>query len=156
MITMRLIILFLFIPITSTFVMAKMPLRYLYNLYSEADIVARVDVQNEREVGKDLEEYDLKLLKPIKGVANEKTLKVVAVHYKVMPAELPNLSIGDTGMVFLQREKGTNILRVNYFFHVENIIGSTSIYLCKSGMVHCHFKNMSEMEDYFIKRAHEN
>jgi hypothetical protein len=129
---------------------AKMPLKYLYNLYSEADVVARVVVISERDRGKDLAEYTLKVLKPIKGLTTERELTVAAIPSKDAPVDFPHLNDGDVGMIFLQKDKATNSLHLSNFLLAEDLTTTTSFYLCKSGGEFCGFTKFSEIE-YFFK-----
>lgn len=147
---MKLLPLFIFLISLTT--AAKEPRQYLYSLYTEVDIVARVVVLNQRDLTNGQAEYELKILKPIKGVSNEKEIKVVSPHYKDMPRELPHLSDGDVGMIFIQKEKSTNGLRVHRFLHANDFTVSTSQYLCKSPGEICEFTTFSEVENFFKTR----
>ncbi len=125
---------------------AKEGFLYLYRFYSEADIVANVAVLRERDVEKNLVEYELKILKPIKGVATEKTLK--ATLPKVRPVDGPHMA--DVGMVFLKQEG--NRLSVIRFIAAEDFVVSTKLYLCKPPEERCQFTKLSEIEAFFKSR----
>jgi hypothetical protein len=145
----NLVLMLAFAIAASSSSMAKEEPQYLYRIYSEADIVARVVVVSAHDAGKSMVDYQLKVLSAVKGTP-EKSLNVTLK--KLLPIEAPHLSDGDFGIIFLKKEAATDRLQVSRFIHAQDFLVDTNLYLCNPPGEQCQLTKASDVESFFKNR----